>query len=933
VANVDFNNPLPSQKERIPLELRNRRQWINWKIEYRNGKPVKIPTAPYASGHNGAVSVTDPNNLASFDIALNSARERKIGLGFVFYKGDGLSGIDLDKCRNLETEKITEDAEEVLKQLDSYSEISPSGKGIHVIVKGTVKDSLKTKTIEVYGQDRFFTFTGQHLEDTPLEIRDAQAVLDKLLEKHKPQQKWKTSQPQRGGYVNRYGWSLEDIRKRDTKLNELLTSTNPSYPSASEADMATLAKLLFWEFNEADAVSVLRNYRRREKLSRDDYIEKTLRSIGVTEKISDSVNPKRWHPSTGYKLALEKEKGQTKIFGDNFHLERIGKRVFLLDNEGGAVASCKMKNVDGRDFKKTLKDIVGLEDHEINKITADFQLKRQKHNKKTESKDEPEEKIAFDDETVYRAGQLLRDPQFFWKIGKVFDHGFIVSKLNKPRFVLGEERNKRLTGPLLIGAAKLGMASIIKLLGESGTAKDTMLRMWLDILPIKYIERSYFTAAALRYSQSMKNADLLYIPDSPELRGEMGRQLRFMRSDDGGLLSEYATRDNETGKMTTELVELPIKAVATTSNSITGDPALESGMFTLTTNGSKELTDTVKKEKLKLRAGNKPLFPEDELEVVKCAFHILLTEDLPETLPRVPFAEALFDMLESDRSTSRRDPDKLCDLISLIAWFRRFQKEPEKRADADFVDLYIAFQIGLDALTQTMGDLDEKETQVFEAVNEAIKDKVAKAEDTSLNATIRDVTEITKIPYETTRRYLDKLVDKAFLNKDKEKNRNVYSVLEKNRDKKLIFSSMRSSFEAKQLTTTILDAVKNSSTHHEGRALSYFDPLTGDKIVVNFERNSDEVKFSVTTEINDTLYPYGEMRSSERSKETTLEREKKLKNLPIGELVSKNNEKLRNKPQCKNLTEYKGDPYCNFLQSLLADPKQCGSDCAGWEAS
>jgi len=582
---------------------------------------------------------------------------------------------------------------------------------------------------------------------------------------------------------------------------------------------------------------------------------------------------------------------QENIFGEGFHLRRQGKFVYLCDKEGGAVATCKLKSVAGRDFKKTIGEITGESKEEIERKVAKWNLKHQKHSKQTQVEDKTEEKIAFDEETVNKAWQLVQDPQFFWKIGKVFDYGFIVSKLNKPRFVLGEERNKRLTGPLLIGAAKLGMASIIKLLGESGTAKDTMLRMWLDILPIKSIERSFVTAAALRYSKSMKNADLLYIPDSPELRGEMGRQLRFMRADDGGLMSEYATRDNETGEMITKLVELPIKGVATTSNSITGDPALESGMFTLTTNGSKELTDDVKKEKLKLRAGNRPLFPEDELEVVKCAFYILLTEDLPETLPRVPFAEALFDMLESDRSTSRRDPDKLCDLISLIAWFRRFQKEPEERASADFVDLYVAFQIGLDALTQTMGDLDEKETQVFDAVNEAIKDKVTKA-DTALNATIRDVTEITKIPYETTRRYLDKLVDKGFLNKDKEKNRNVYSVLEKNRDKKLIFSSMRSSSEAKQLTTTILDAVKNSSTHHGGRALSYFDPLSGDKIVVNFERNSDEVKFSVTTEINDTLYPYGEMRSSERSKETISEREKKLKNLPIGELVSKNNEKL-----------------------------------------
>ena len=98
---------------------------------------------------------------------------------------------------------------------------------------------------------------------------------------------------------------------------------------------------------------------------------------------------------------------------------------------------------------------------------------------------------------------MLKDPAFFYKLGKVFEQGFIVPKINKPRFVLGEERNKRLLGLLLIGAAKLGMTSLVKLLGEPGTAKDTMTRMWLHILlyAVKHVERSYITAAALRYSK------------------------------------------------------------------------------------------------------------------------------------------------------------------------------------------------------------------------------------------------------------------------------------------------------------------------------------------------------------------------------------------------------------------------------------------------
>ena len=136
----------------------------------------------------------------------------------------------------------------------------------------------------------------------------------------------------------------------------------------------------------------------------------------------------------------------------------------------------------------------------------------------------------------------------------------------------------------------------------------------------------------------MKEADILYISDSPELQGEMDRHLRFMRSDDRGLLSEYATRDTETGEMTTEVVEFPVKGIATTSNAVTGDVALESGMWTLRTNGNPALTGQVKEEKLKLRAGKRPLFPRDELDVWKRVLRMLV-EEIPGKLPEVPFAE------------------------------------------------------------------------------------------------------------------------------------------------------------------------------------------------------------------------------------------------------------------------------------------------------
>jgi len=475
---------------------------------------------------------------------------------------------------------------------------------------------------------------------------------------------------------------------------------------------------------------------------------------------------------------------------------------------------------------------------------------------------QPKKEKVFDEATLSKARDLLRNSSFFYMLGKVFEKGFIVPKINKPRFVIGEERNKRLLGPLLIGASKLGMTSLIKVLGEPGTAKDTMLRMWIELLPIKSVERSYMTAASLRYSPDMQNADLLYIPDTPELQGEMGRQLRFMRSDDGGLISEYAVRDTETGEMTTKVVTLPIKGLATTSNAITGDTALESGMWTLTTNPSSELTKEVKKEKLKLRAGERSLISDDDLNLWQAVFKVLVEEE-PQEIPLVPYAKQLFDLLESERSESRRDPDKLCDLISLVAWIRRFQKPPEKRMEADLIDLYFALQLGLDAITQTISELSPREQQIFEAVIGTV--------------TCRDVADDTKIPYKTCYNYLEKLVDKGYLNQDKEKNRNIYSVLSIEKKPKSFLVSVRRNVESpEQLVKVVLDTIRNSRIEQlqEEDTHTFVDPLKGYQITVRQKEEQDEV----TIDAQRYLYPSptpAQCRSSEPSLESISDSENK----------------------------------------------------------
>ncbi|MEM3627733.1 MAG: helix-turn-helix domain-containing protein, partial [Candidatus Bathyarchaeia archaeon] len=353
--------------------------------------------------------------------------------------------------------------------------------------------------------------------------------------------------------------------------------------------------------------------------------------------------------------------------------------------------------------------------------------------------------------------------------------------------------------------------------------------------------------------------------------------------DDGGLISEYAMKDPETGEMTTKVVSLPVKAVATTSNVVTGDTALESGMWTLHTNSSPELTRKVKLEKLRFRAGKRPLFPEDELKVWKCAFYILLTEEPIDEPPKIPYAENLAEFLASERSESRRDPDKLCDLISIIAWTRRFQKPKEKRAEADWVDLYIALQLGWDAIKETISDLNPKEQLIFDAVKNAIGEDV----------TVRCVAEETGIPYKTCYDLLEKMVEKGFINKDKKQGRNVYSVLREKQPKTLLADKDINFKSPEQLIEQVLKYAGNFSP-----LLSpaievdcnniIVDPLNGQIIIVQWNNGNPIVK----VEENSIQYPPSQPVEQWRSHQKATETPSKTENEPIKQISQPTRNKL-----------------------------------------
>jgi primase-polymerase (primpol)-like protein len=252
--------PQPTADE-IPNTMTAREQWLCWREEERDGKPTKVPINP-TDGKWG--STTNPETWSSFDIAYECATEYDYGLGFVFTEIDPLVGIDLDDCRDAESGRPTPVAKEIVGALDSYTEVSPSGEGYHVILQGRLPSARNRRgKVEMYEKKRFFTVTGDHVEGTPRSAKERHDELDEVYDEHigvgttvggNEQASRQSSTPALSDseLIRRAG-----AAKNGEKFQRLWQGQTTGYASQSEADMALCCLLAFWTGGDAKRIDSL----------------------------------------------------------------------------------------------------------------------------------------------------------------------------------------------------------------------------------------------------------------------------------------------------------------------------------------------------------------------------------------------------------------------------------------------------------------------------------------------------------------------------------------------------------------------------------------------------------------------------------------------------------------------------------------------------
>ncbi len=264
----------------IPPELKQIRQWVPWKYQIEDGKLRKPPVN--SSGYS--IDENDPKNWMTFEEARAAYEKNKkiYGIGIALTPELNLVGNDRDHCIDANGQ-MNPDAEDDLRILNTYSEVSPSDEGIRTFNWGKLPfDGRKVGNCEIYKARRYLTVTGQKLPDAPATVNENQSCIDAIVAKHfskngtKPKAASK-GQKQRQGHSGDNSDLTDAVllgkamsAKNGPKFKALWSGDISAYPSQSEADGALCMLLAYWWDMDAGAVDRMFRQSRLYRLKWDE---------------------------------------------------------------------------------------------------------------------------------------------------------------------------------------------------------------------------------------------------------------------------------------------------------------------------------------------------------------------------------------------------------------------------------------------------------------------------------------------------------------------------------------------------------------------------------------------------------------------------------------------------------------------------------------
>lgn len=187
---------LPCDPEKIPPQLRQAKRWAPWAAPWDPEKEKYAKVPHRADRVTSGLSNGSTAGWVSFEQAFAAYKANPdlfAGVGYLMTNQKEVTGVDLDHC--VKDGVIEPWAAEVIAKLDSYTEFSPSGTGLHVMLAGELASDWSVKFgdkqdkqpgIDVYGASpRFLTFTGAQVPGSPKDLRARAGALADLERQHR----------------------------------------------------------------------------------------------------------------------------------------------------------------------------------------------------------------------------------------------------------------------------------------------------------------------------------------------------------------------------------------------------------------------------------------------------------------------------------------------------------------------------------------------------------------------------------------------------------------------------------------------------------------------------------------------------------------------------------------------------------------------------
>jgi len=238
----------------FPPDLAALPQWVCWRLE-KDAKGERDTKIPYNPRSGGKASSTNPDTWTDLDFAARACElHRYSGLGFVFTREAGIVGVDIDHC--IVDGVLNDTAAAILTKLPpTYIEISPSGTGLHIFLRGAMPEGgmRNAKTgVEMYSHARYFTMTGKRYGDCPVVVAEDGGALAWIHENYVAAAKKATAKSRKKKQAGQPLGDDEILKKARSAKNGAAFAAlwdarwESEFASQSEADLALCCKLAFW---------------------------------------------------------------------------------------------------------------------------------------------------------------------------------------------------------------------------------------------------------------------------------------------------------------------------------------------------------------------------------------------------------------------------------------------------------------------------------------------------------------------------------------------------------------------------------------------------------------------------------------------------------------------------------------------------------------